>query len=154
MDLLRQVISRSQKMIWILGGACLLHGCAFIPNKVEQRASVYVGKNIEAAIGAFGQPTSWVPRNGDIDGGSGRQYVWNNTFEGAGRRFVQTGTEHAGTSLIGVGPGGNGIAPTPIYQHNYRPTGYYENVLHGCMLFIDVDQHGIIETVDAFGDKC
>lgn len=146
--------SARQKIMCALGCAWILSSCALIPNQVEQRASVFVGQSVDAAIGAFGQPSSRIPRNGDLDGSSGWQYVWNNTFEGADQRFVQTGTEHAGTSLVGVTPGGNGIAPMPIYQDHYRPTGYYENVLHGCMLFVETDRNDTVEEVSAFGDTC
>ena len=141
-------------VICALGCVSLLAGCALVPSKTKQKASVYVGQSIDAAIADLGPPSSRMPRNGDIDGTSGWEYVWSNMYEGTDRYFVQTGSEHTGTSMVGVTPGGNGVAPMPIYQDNYRPTGHYENYMHGCMLFIKVDPGGIVEKVETAGDKC
>ena len=152
-----RTVTLSRAALMTVGCVLALGACALGPSATKQKADALKGQNIQAAFAQFGETQNYTPRNAASDGSAGWEYVWH-TVTGTDTRedFVQTGTEYAGQTIVGMAPGGNGVASTPILQDQYRPTGYYQQneVWHGCMLFIRTDRNYVIEDSSAIGDGC
>jgi len=102
-----------------------------------------VGKPISVAIRAFGPPTlNLPPCSYCTDGGS---YAWDNTkiSKQWQNQWVQTGTE-VNQQVVGMTPGGNGVAGTVIMQDVETPVG--ENQM------VQVDTVDYLCNIQAFTD--
>ena len=144
---------------WILalcGGTVLLAGCvAPKPNPVQQAANAMVGKPISVAFNVFGRPTlSLPPCSYCTDGGT---YAWNNTRISKEWRmtWVQTGTETR-QQVVGMTPGGRGVAPTMIVQNVSKPVGE-DRMVEGthvdflCNIEAFTDMKNIIKSISVLG---
>lgn len=124
--------------------AAFVSGCVTSkPNPVQQAANTMVGKPIAVAIKAFGPPTLNLPLcSYCTDGGS---YAWDNTriSKQWQNQWVQTGTA-TNQQVVGMTPGGNGIASMPIYQDVETPVG--ENRM------VQVDNVDFLCNIQAFTD--
>jgi len=149
--------SRALASIGAAAGLLLLTACAPLeqskPNEIRQRADAMVGQPVSAAYKVFGLPSR---KLGPSSYGSGGFYNWDRTKVrvGPGMNFVQTGTEYTGRQIIGMTQGGKGIASSPVYQDNYRPTGHYEQekiVEYVCDILVLTDQRDIITKVNVAG---
>lgn len=136
----------------------LLAGCVTAqqkPNLVQQAANTMVGKPISVAVKAFGQPTlNLPPCSYCTDGGS---YAWDNTriSKQWQNQWVQTGTS-TDQQIIGMTPGGNGIASMPIYQDVETPVGenrmvQVDNVDYLCNIQAFTDMKDIIKSISVVG---
>lgn len=100
----------------LIGLLFILSGCVATkpPNRMETVAQALVGKPIDAAIKTFGPPTT---------GAGTETYFWNHTqtTDDPYLSRVQIGSEYTGRTVVGMTPGGKGVASMPIYQDNYRP---------------------------------
>lgn len=152
-------------LFFLLNAICalVLSGCALFPSKTDMFARSFEGKNIEEVYAVFGEP-NWIWDVESYDSYKSsyptatKNYTWNKySVTGYRDAFVQTGTEYTGSQLIGVTQGGQGVASAPIYQDNYRPTGYYqkEEVVSGCVIKMLTDDKGtILRGWALFGDQC
>lgn len=61
-------------------------------------------------------------------------------------------TEQGG--VIGMAPGGNGVAPTPIFEQNQRSQTTFVPAEHHCEITFVADADGIITRYDFAGSKC
>ena len=140
-----------------LGAALLLSGCLAPPkpNPVQQAANAMVGKPIGVAIKAFGPPSlNLPPCSYCTDGGT---YAWNNTRISKDWRmtWVQTGVETR-QQVVGMTPGGRGVAPTVIVQDVSRPVGEQrmvqtENVDFLCNIEAFTDMKNLIKSIHVVG---
>lgn len=69
-------------------------------------------------------------------------------------RFVKTGTEYVGTSMVGMTRGGNGVAAAPIHQAQYRDVGYNQATSYVCIVNINTDEQGAVLHYQLTGDYC
>lgn len=120
------------------------------PPSVDAEAQAMVGKPIAVALERLGPPTR---------SGSGL-YTWDRTSYHTyqATEFQQTGTE-CRQQVIGMTPGGNGIAPMPIHDTTCSPSGHDVEVQRQgvadpsliCVVSADTDQAGIITKFDLSG---
>lgn len=140
----------------LCGVALLLAGCAAPkPNPVQQVADTMVGKPVSVAFKAFGRPTlNLPPCSYCTDGGT---YAWNNTRISKEWRmtWVQTGTETS-QQVVGMTPGGRGVAPMMIVQNVSKPVGEDRmveaaNVDYLCNIQAFTDMKNIIKSISVVG---
>jgi hypothetical protein len=140
----------------LCGATLLLPGCATRPpNQIQQAANAMVGKPISVAIKAFGRPTlNLPPCSYCTDGGT---YAWNNTRISREWRmtWVQTGTETS-QQVVGMTPGGRGVAPTMIVQNVTKPVGEdrmveADHVNFLCNIEAFTDMKNIIKSISVVG---
>ena len=139
----------------VLAVLCLLLGaCASTPrapNAYEVAAGKLVGQPAAKAAMLFGPPT-----HGVAPSGNGGFYAWDNTRISVSNEmeFVQTGSEFVGRTQVGQLPGGHGVAGAPIFQDQYRPTGYYQNVKqldYLCNITVFTNAQNIITKASVIG---
>jgi len=134
----------------------LIAGCVTAqPSQVQQAANNMVGKPISVAVAAFGPPTlNLPPCSYCTDGGT---YAWDKTriSKQWQQQWVQTGTE-VNQQVVGMTPGGNGVAGTVIMQDVETPVGenqmvLADNVDYLCNIQIFTDMKDNIKSVSVAG---
>lgn len=118
------------------------------PARVDEKFLAMVGKPVGVAFVELGQPASSYAQ------GDGWHYTWDltsyHTFRGT--EYVQTGSECT-SQIVGMSPGGNGIASMPIYSNTCKPVGYNQEVQKlgaspPCFIGADTDNNNIITKFD------
>ncbi|QER38813.1 hypothetical protein F2A31_03505 [Acinetobacter suaedae] len=139
------------KMICLIYSSLMLSGCAGSPvgklignvedKKTKTLLQNMVGHPLNDLVAQIGRPNSSVQDMLAKD----KVYMHTWTIQKYARdRFVKTGTEYVGSSMVGVTPAGNGVAATPIYQGQYRDKGYNTPTYYTCMITVYTDANGII----------
>lgn len=138
----------------------LVSGCVYHPpaNQLNRYANSMIGQNLDVVTSQFGPE--------DAQGGSAAypnigtpqnpRYVhtWSRYGSTQHRRFVQTGTASAGSTLVTVLPAGGGQGAIPIYQENTAPTGYYTQEGESCYMSFTTDANKTIVSYDLLGGYC
>lgn len=141
-------------------GFALVSGCVYHPpaNQLNRYANSMIGQNLDVVTSQFGPE--------DAQGGSAAypnigtpqnpRYVhtWSRYGSTQHRRFVQTGTASAGSTLVTVLPAGGGQGAIPIYQENTAPTGYYTQEGESCYMSFTTDANKTIVSYDLLGGYC
>ena len=141
-------------------GFSLVSGCVYHPpaNQLNRYANSMIGQNLDVVTSQFGPE--------DAQGGSAAypnigtpqnpRYVhtWSRYGSTQHRRFVQTGTASAGSTLVTVLPAGGGQGAIPIYQENTAPTGYYTQEGESCYMSFTTDANKTIVSYDLLGGYC
>lgn len=138
--------------VLLLVGACVT---AAPPNPVQQAANTMVGKPISVAIQAFGTPSlNLPPCSYCTDGGT---YAWDKTriSKQWQQQWIQTGTETS-QQVVGMTPGGNGIAQMPIMQDVETPVGenrmvLADNIDYLCSIQAFTDMKDNIKSISVAG---
>ncbi|ALM84176.1 hypothetical protein ASB57_15415 [Bordetella sp. N] len=125
---------------------------------MDRYAHSMVGQNLSGVVAQFGPE--------DHQGGSATypnigtpqnpRYVhtWSRYGSTQHQRFVQTGTQSTGSTLVTVLPAGGGQGEIPIYQENTAPTGYYTQQGEACHMSFTTDANKNIVSYDLFGGYC
>lgn len=141
-------------------GLALLGGCVYHPpaNQLDRYARSMIGQNLDSVTAQFGPE--------DAQGGSAAYpnigtpqnpryvHMWSRFGSTQHRRFVQTGTASAGSTLVTVLPAGGGQGAIPIYQQNTAPTGYYTEEGESCYMSFTTDANKRILSYDLLGGYC
>lgn len=141
-------------------GFVLMSGCVYHPpaNKMDRYTKSIVGHNLSEVTAQFGpedhqggsstHPNLGTPQNPRYS------HQWTRYGSTQHQRFVQTGTESTGRTLVGVLPAGGGQAETPIYQENTAPTGYYTQSGEICIMTLFTNAQNTIVSSDLSGGYC
>ncbi|OWT69191.1 MULTISPECIES: hypothetical protein [unclassified Achromobacter] len=141
-------------------GFVLLAGCVYTPpaDKMERYTNSMVGKNLAEVVSRFGpedhqggsatNPNIGTPQNPRYG------HTWSRYGSTQHQRFVQTGTESTGKTLVTVLPAGGGQGERPVYQDNTAPTGYYTQQGETCRMFFETDANKNIVYAELLGDYC
>lgn len=118
------------------------------PAWVDEKFQAMLGQSVEVAIKDLGPPASSYAQR------DGRRYTWDLTsyYTFRSTEYVETGRECA-SQVVGMTPGGNGIAPMPIYNSSCRPVGHNQEVQKlgastPCFIRADTDKNDILTKFD------
>jgi hypothetical protein len=154
------MIRRSLSAFTATLGFVLLGGCVYHPpaNQMDRYAKSMIGHNLNEITTGFGPedhqggsatyPNIGTPQNPRY------AHTWSRYGSTQHQRFVQTGTESTGSTLVTVLPAGGGQGAIPIYQQNSAPTGYYTQQGEMCIMTIFTDAKKTIVSYDLSGGYC
>jgi hypothetical protein len=153
----------TSRLLFLLLAPVVLAGCAESArhfgesfNGPEQAANSLLGHPISDAYARLGQETSESPiKRGLLDLGPRgvvfqnsqsltTKHIWSGIPRGTTSRvWVSTGTQ-----FVGVEPGGQGVAPTPVYQD----VGYYQTRQDWEEIILYTDDNNIVDAWDGWID--
>ncbi len=113
-------------------------GCASVPGLLSERS--WTGRPVAQALRKFGRPQTI-----QQDSNNNRVLFW--AFDTS---YQRTDYDGGGQTLVGIAPGGSGVASTPIMQNN-PVTSRVVNISRKCTIQATIDSQNRITSLDLGG---